>query len=48
VGWRFLSFPKHPDRVWIPLSLVSNGYWGSVPLCKEPGRELDYHMHLMQ
>jgi hypothetical protein len=32
-GKRFVYFPQHPDQLWGPQSLISNGSWegGSVP-----------------
>jgi hypothetical protein len=31
VGSRIVSSPRHPDRLWSPPSLLSNGYWGLFP-----------------
>jgi hypothetical protein len=28
-GWEFFSSPPCPDRLWIPPSLLSNGYMGT-------------------
>jgi hypothetical protein len=28
---RFFSSPQHRDRLWIPPSLLRNGYWGLLP-----------------
>jgi len=36
------SFPKRPDRLWGPPSLLFNGYWVSLPGLQRPGRE-DVH-----
>jgi hypothetical protein len=30
-GKRFFSTPQCPDRIWGPLSLLSNGYLGLFP-----------------
>jgi len=30
-GWEFFSSPLHPDQLWGPLSLLSNGYRGFFP-----------------
>jgi hypothetical protein len=30
-GWEFLSSPPRPQRLWSPLSLLSNGYQGLFP-----------------
>jgi len=30
-GWEFFSSPPRPDRLWDPLSLLSNGYQGLFP-----------------
>jgi hypothetical protein len=31
VGSRIFSSPRRPERLWGPLSLLSNGYWGLFP-----------------
>jgi hypothetical protein len=42
-GWEFFSSPPLPERLWGPLSLLSNGYQGSLSLgVKRPGREADH------
>jgi hypothetical protein len=37
---RFYPSPKRPDRLWSPSSLIFNGYRGSYPGVKRPGREV--------
>jgi hypothetical protein len=37
-GWEFFSSPPCPDRLWGPLSLLSNGYQG----VSFPGGEADH------
>jgi hypothetical protein len=46
-GKVFFSSPKRPDRLWGPLSLLSNGYWGLFFLGQN-GRvvNLTTHLHL--
>jgi hypothetical protein len=39
---RFFDFPKCPDRLWDPSSLLLKVCWGSVPGVKRPAREVDY------
>jgi hypothetical protein len=34
---RFFHFPLHPDWLWGPPTLLSNGYGGSFPEVKIPG-----------
>jgi hypothetical protein len=41
-GKRFVCSPKRADRLLGPLSLLLNGYRGSVPRVKWPGSEV-YH-----
>jgi hypothetical protein len=43
-GWEFFSSPLRPDRFWIPLSLLYNGYQGLFPGegIKWPGREANH------
>jgi hypothetical protein len=31
LGSRIFSLPRRPDRLWVPPSLLSNGYWGLFP-----------------
>jgi hypothetical protein len=38
VGSRIFSSPRRPDRLWVPLDLLSNMYRG----VKWPGREADH------
>jgi hypothetical protein len=38
----FFSSPPPPERLWGPLSLLSNGYKGSFSGVKRPGREADH------
>jgi len=39
---------KGPDRLRSPTSLQFNGYRGSFPGIKRPGREVDSHLHLVR
>jgi hypothetical protein len=41
VGSRIFSFPRRPGRLWGPTNFLSNGYRGSSPRVKRPGREAD-------
>jgi hypothetical protein len=41
-GERLFSTPQRPDLLWGPPSLLSNGYRGSSPGIKRPGREADH------
>jgi len=42
-GWEFFSSPWHPDQIWGPPSLLSNGYQGIFHLgVKQPGSETDH------
>jgi hypothetical protein len=42
-GTRFFSSPHRPDRLWGPLSLLSNGCRGDLsPGVKRPGRQADH------
>ena len=36
------DFPHRSDRLWVPPSLLYNGYWVSLPGVKWPGRDIDY------
>jgi hypothetical protein len=39
---RIFTSPCHPDRLWGPFSLLSNGYWGALsPGVKRLGRKAD-------
>jgi hypothetical protein len=43
VGSRIFSSPHHSDRLWGPVNLLSNGYWGFFPQgAKRPQRESDH------
>jgi hypothetical protein len=43
VGAKFVSSPRHPDRLWSPPILLSNGYRGIfLRRVKQPGREADH------
>jgi hypothetical protein len=40
---RIFSSPRHPDRLWVPLSLISNGYRRPfLPGVKRQGCEADH------
>jgi hypothetical protein len=39
MGWGFFSLPPRPDRPWVPLSLLSNGYQGLFAGGKTAGCE---------
>jgi hypothetical protein len=42
------SSPKHPDWIWGPPSLLSNGYWGySLTGIKRPGRQATTRLNLV-
>jgi hypothetical protein len=42
-GSRIFSSRNHPDQLWGPPNLLSNGYWGGVSVgVKRPGREADH------
>jgi hypothetical protein len=41
-GWEFSSSPQHPDWLWGPHSLLSNGYSALSLGIKLPGREADH------
>jgi len=43
-GWKFFSSPSHPDRLWGPHSLLSNGYQGLTCGVKWPGHEADHSL----
>jgi len=38
---KFFFSQKPPDRFWVPYSLRFNGYRGSIPGVKRPGREVN-------
>ena len=38
----FFFSPKRPDQFCCPRNLLSNGYWGTFPGVKRPGRDADY------
>jgi hypothetical protein len=43
VGSRIFSSPRHPDRLWGPPNLLSNGVPGALsPGVKRPGCEADH------
>jgi hypothetical protein len=42
VGAEFFYIPRRPDRFWGPTCLLSNGYCGSYPAVKQPGREANH------
>ena len=39
---RVFSFPKLPDHLWGPPSLLFSEYKGSIPGLKQPGRKVDH------
>ena len=41
------SFPKRPDRLWGPFSLLFNGYWISLLGLQRPAVKLSTHLHLV-
>jgi hypothetical protein len=41
-GWKFLSSPPRPDRLYGPPSLLSNVYQGLSLGVRRPGREADH------
>jgi hypothetical protein len=41
-GRRFSSFPKRPDWLWTPASLLFSGYLDSFPGVRQPGRDVDH------
>jgi hypothetical protein len=44
-GRGFFFWPLHPDQLWDPPSLLSNGYWGSSPQGKaRPVRDADHSL----
>jgi hypothetical protein len=46
--WEFFSSPLHPDKLWGPPSLLSNGYHGFFPCGKSGlGMKLTTHLHLV-
>jgi hypothetical protein len=44
-GKRSIPSPETPDQFWGPPTLLFNGYRGSFPGVKRPGRDVD-HLHL--
>jgi hypothetical protein len=45
---RFFSSPQHPDWLWSPPSLLSNGYWGLYPQEESSrGVKLTTNLHLV-
>jgi hypothetical protein len=47
-GWEFFSSALHPDRLWGPLSLLSNGFQGPFPWGQSGwGVKLTTHLHLV-
>jgi hypothetical protein len=47
IGQKTSSPPQHPDRLWDPPNLLSNGYWGPSSEVERPGRDAD-HSPLVQ
>jgi hypothetical protein len=46
--WKFFSSPPRPDRLWGPLSILSNGYQRLFPWGKSGrGVKLTIHLHLV-
>ena len=44
MGEKFLSSPKHPDRLWGPDFILLIGYWGSFLEVNSPGRDFDHSL----
>jgi hypothetical protein len=42
---RFFSSPQHPDRLWVPLIVLSNGYQGLL-FWEQSGRRVKLTTHL--
>jgi hypothetical protein len=45
-GWEFSS-PPHPDQLWGPPSLLSNGYQGPSLGVKQQDVKMTTHLHLV-
>jgi hypothetical protein len=45
---RFFSSPKCPDKLWVPSSLLLNGYYEFLPFCESTfGIKLTTHLNLV-
>jgi hypothetical protein len=45
---RFFSAPQHPERLWVPPSLLPNRYQWLIPLgVSGPGMKLIAYLHLV-